>query len=342
MDVPPSLQSAPRCDDSAIHRLIRTLFVVRGNWPLRCPRRSHAPPRTCIKFRAAAATETSQAPVRLPTLSLPPALSATRRMAAEHSVNDIQEQLQALFKLVDDQPEYRDPYPKPTVTEGNKILAVKKDWLKSICCLNLIMTHKFVDRVWQSLQQRHDTLKTALNDGRALRFDVMVLGIASHRTLCPVRLREGCRADTASVQVPLNLPKLLENLGHCFTHASLFTNMCCLVQPRDDKHSSRRLAVGNGSMKPLRKRMNGSAKRVERLLSRDGLTIGEGGSSESSKSLHEYTSCSSVTYRRNKTGSACRTGSMPAISRQKKIVTASSPFSHTGVLLKCCTSFIKC
>lgn len=102
-------------------------------------------------------------------------------MAAEHSVNDIQEQLQALFKLVDDQPEHRDPYPKPTVTEGNKILALKKDWLKSICCLNLVATHKFVDRVWQSLQQRLDTLKTALNDGRALRFDVLVLGIASPR-----------------------------------------------------------------------------------------------------------------------------------------------------------------
>lgn len=135
------------------------------------------------------------APVCLPTLSLPPALSATGRMATEHSVNDIQEQLEALFKLVDDQPGHKDPYPKPTVTEGSKILAVKKDWLKSICCLNLIMTHKFVDRVWQSLQQRLDTLKTALNDGRALRFDVMVLGIASHRTLCPVRVREGCRAD---------------------------------------------------------------------------------------------------------------------------------------------------
>lgn len=100
-------------------------------------------------------------------------------MAAEPCLNDIQEQLEALFELVCGQPEHKEPYPKPTVIEGNQIKAVKREWFKSICCLNPIETHRFLNPVWQGLKQRLEALKTAIDAGQALRFDILVLGIAS-------------------------------------------------------------------------------------------------------------------------------------------------------------------
>lgn len=101
-------------------------------------------------------------------------------MAAEARINDIQDQLEALFELVCDQPEHKAPYPKPTLIEGNQIKAVKREWLKSICCLNLIKAHELLKPVWQSLEERLEALRAAIDEWRALRFDVLMLGIASH------------------------------------------------------------------------------------------------------------------------------------------------------------------
>lgn len=179
---PPSLSQPLAIDASAIHRAYSkappapeyvTTFGVRSILA-----RTSA---DWIEFRVAGVARSR---VFLSSLSFPSALLAisepTRQMAAEPRLNDIQEQLVALFELVYDHPERREPYPKPTFYEGNRIKAVKNDWMKSFCCLNLVASHKFVGSVWQCLKQRLDSLKTALNDGRALRFDVLVLGIASH------------------------------------------------------------------------------------------------------------------------------------------------------------------
>lgn len=100
--------------------------------------------------------------------------------------------------------------------------------------------------------------------------------------------------------------------------------------------------MGNGVMKPSEERMNVSTEHAQRLLSRDRLPIGEGGRSESSKAVDKYTRFSTIIYWRNKTRSACRTGSLPASLRWKKSVTTNSRFSHTGGLRKSFTSCTKC
>lgn len=181
----PCLSQPLAIDVAAISRAIRSKFAgsscsgVRHAFGVRSILARTSADR--IKVRVAGVARSR---VFLSSLSFPSALLAisepTRQMAAEPRLNDIQEQLVALFELVWDQPEHKEPYPKPTLTEGNRIKAVEQDWFKSICCLNLVASHKFVGSVWQCLKQRLDSLKTALNDGRALRFDVLVLGIASH------------------------------------------------------------------------------------------------------------------------------------------------------------------
>ena len=139
-------------------------------------------------------------------------------MAAQPSLSQVQAQFDALVELVNHQAESLQNL-EPTREEQSQIKAVIEAWSKTICCLNRSAARVHSGRVLQFLQQRINILRTALADKRALRFDVLVLDIASCSVYVDVYLE--MTQLTLPVQVPLSLSILLENIAGHSLHASL-------------------------------------------------------------------------------------------------------------------------
>lgn len=98
-------------------------------------------------------------------------------MGDPNKIAVIQNQIDVLIALVKNDPE--PPGPPRTAPEERQTDAVVDEWSTSIRCLNLVAAHRYLESVEQCLKTRIDLLKTAVDNKRALRFDVMVLGIAS-------------------------------------------------------------------------------------------------------------------------------------------------------------------
>lgn len=91
---------------------------------------------------------------------------------ASQDIGPIQTCLEALVGLV-----RTGTAPVPMRHEARELNALLTPWLQAICCLNLSATHPHSKRVLQFLQQKFDTVNTALAGSRALRFDVLMLAI---------------------------------------------------------------------------------------------------------------------------------------------------------------------